>query len=277
MNLLVESGATKSSWIVFDQNQLIHKQVLSGINPTSNPASVDVIQDFSYTEISEIDNIHYYGAGVSSDESRTVLLEKLTLKFGKKEILCDNDILAAARSVSDGQTSIVSILGTGTNTAIYDGEKLLPRRRALGYIFEDYGSGFHIGKIIVQKYYADKMSKEDSTLFHNNYIAGQRDLISRIYESSRPNYQVASLSKFLSCCSGHLKAEVLEQTFHSFFEYQIKTLENGKNYKLNFVGSISEVFEKELRLKAASCGYDVVTVCGNPIDRLLAYHQKHYH
>jgi len=277
MNLLIESGATKSSWIVYDQKEQLDKQVLSGINPTSNPSSIQEINAFLLKDNLKIDTIHYYGAGVSSAESKDRLQNALTSKFGKVTVFCENDLLAAARAVSDGIASIVSILGTGTNTAVFDGKKLLPRRRSLGYIFEDYGSGFHIGKILVQRYYGDQMGTEDTALFEKRYISGKSDLIGRIYNASRPNSEVASLSRFLEACSEELRKEILTEVFKAFFDNQIMVIEYSDQYKLNFVGSISAVFEKELRQEAESCGYDVVSVCGNPIDRLLAYHQNHYH
>ncbi len=274
MNLLVESGATKSSWLLFDQQKVIDKQVHSGINPTSNPHSIRTVYDFSYGTADQIEEVYYYGAGISSPESKNAIEQVFTDKFGPLKLHCNNDILAASRAVSDSQESIVSILGTGANSVLYDGNEITIAPRSLGYMISEYGSGCHIGRVLIQKYLHHQMSEGDTNLFTQLYIEGQGDLVNRIYASERPNYFMASFTKFLLESSVTLREEVLDEVFEAFFRKQIPVLENIAQYSFNFVGSVAKAFEKELRRKAAELNYEIDTVCGDPLDRLLAYHQK---
>ena len=273
MKLVVESGATKSTWVLLDSNKVTDTKVLSGINPTSNPASVTYVSE--YDAPSEmIKQVYFYGAGVSNAAAKTSLRKALESKFQHCELTLGHDILAAALSVSYGRPSIVNILGTGTNTVVFDGEGILESRKALGYLFADYGSGFHLGKILIQKYFRNEMAESDHDLFYKEYIVGQDDILFRIYKAAKPNFETARLSYFLSTCSKQLRKEVVTEAFSDFFEYQIVPLKNGKDYKLNFVGSISEVFESELRSVARLKGYEVDKIVGNPIDGLIEYHKK---
>lgn len=274
MKLIVESGATKSTWVAIKAGKIIEQQVIEGINPTSNPISVKYISNYKIPAKEEVQTIHFYGAGVSSPVAKELLEQSLKEHFGAIEFHLDHDILAAARSVSDGEESIVSILGTGTNTVVFDGKQVTQSFKALAYMFGDYGSGFHMGKILVQRYYEKRMSQADLDLFKKEYVEGKPDLLFRIYNADKPNFVTAALSRFLEKSSTDLKAKVVNEAFKMFFEKQILHIENAKTYKLNFVGSIAGVFEKELRAMADSLGLTIDKINGNPIDGLVKYHSK---
>jgi len=275
MKLIVESGATKSTWVAIQGGKILETQVIEGINPTSNPISVKYISNYKVPSGQDVKTINFYGAGVSSPVAKELLGDSLLAHFGPIEFCLDHDILAAARSVSDGESSIVSILGTGTNTVVFDGKHITQSFKSMSYMFADYGSGFHMGKLLVQKYYEKKMSDNDHLLFEREYIDGKPDLLFRIYSADKPNFETAALSRFLEKGSNQLKDEVVNEAFDLFFEKQILHIENAKDYKLNFVGSIASVYEKELRAKASSLGLTIDKINGNPIDGLVSYHSKY--
>ena len=274
MKLIVESGATKSTWVAIKAGKIAEQQVIEGINPTSNPVSVKYISNYQIPSNEEVKTIHFYGAGVSSPVAKELLEQSLREHFGSIEFYLDHDILAAARSVSDEEESIVSILGTGTNTVVFDGKDITQSFKSLAYMFGDYGSGFHMGKILVQRYYEKRMSQADLALFNKEYVAGKTDLLFRIYNADKPNFVTAALSRYLEKCSEDLRAKVVNEAFELFFEKQILHIQNAKEYKLNFVGSIAGVFEKELRAMSEGLGLTIDKINGNPIDGLVRYHSK---
>lgn len=274
MKLVVESGATKSTWVILDDDKVLNRQILSGINPTANPESLSEIEAYSNRYSSSVNEVFFYGAGVSSGTAHSNLNRALRKHFKTAQVEIASDMLAAARSVSDGQVSIVSILGTGMNSVIFDGKVIIDSHRSLGYLFGDYGSGFYIGKLLLQSYYRDKMEKDDAMLFENLYVKSRDDLIYRIYNAPKPNYEVAQLSRFLTKCSKGLKQSILHTAFSDFFVNEILTFDNHESYPLNFVGSISEIFEQELKTTADKYCLQVDHVVGNPIEGLLAYHRK---
>ncbi len=276
MKLIVESGATKSTWVLIDQGTKIDTQILKGINPTSNPKSVNYITAYKLSDKHKITSIHFYGAGVSSLVAVDHLKKSIDAHFSCDTIELEHDIIAAARSVSAGKKSIVSILGTGTNTVVFDGIKVIQSFKALGYMFADYGSGFHIGKELLRSYYGHKMNEEDKTKFKANYIDDKSDLLFRIYNSERPNFETAQLSKFLDSASKDLKTKILDICFSSFFENQILPIEDHQLIPLNFVGSIAAVFEEDLRRVASNYGVEISNIEGNPIDGLLDYHTTEF-
>ncbi len=274
MKLIVESGSTKSKWILLDNRKVIDEQLLPGINATSNPKSVALVSEYNQLKTAQIEEIYFYGAGVSSDDARAKLLQSLQAKFGEVKIEMLHDILAAARAMSDGNRSITSILGTGTNTVVFDGSKIVDSRKALGFLMADFGSGFHIGKILIWKYYNYLMNSEDAALFMKRYISEGKDFIYSLYTSDKPNFEIASLSRFLESCSSGLKSKVLDEAFTSFVIHQIRPLKGHEDLPLHFVGSISEVFKDELQSVLKREGLKLGNINGDPSPGLIAYHSK---
>ncbi len=274
MKLIVESGATKSTWVLLDGQEVRDKQLLAGINPTNNPHSVDTILDYKLPDDAEVNTVFFYGAGASSQEANKRVTDKLSVRFGDVVAHIEHDILAAARSVSDGVPSIVSILGTGTNTVVYDGSNIKSSRKALGYIFADYGSGFYLGKLVMRYYYEYLMGDEDAQLFESMYMKDGEDLVYKVYNHGKPNYYIAQFTYFLSECSAELRKAIVTEAFKVFFEKQILPIKECKSLPLNFVGSVSSVFEEELRSIGEEYGLNIDQIVGNPIIGLIDFHRK---
>ena len=274
MKLIVESGSTKSRWVLLNNGVIENEQLLPGINPTSNPTSISNIAQYQVQQDKPIKQVYFYGAGVSSKDAKEQLMVALVNKLGRVEIELLHDILAAARSMSNERSSVTSILGTGTNTVVFDGEKVVDSRKALGYLMGDFGSGYHIGKILIWKYFNFLMTEDDSVKFKSAYIEDGKDFIFGLYNSDKPNFEVASLSRFLEKCTADLRAEVLQEAFQSFVDHQIVPLNISSEIPLHFVGSISGVFAKELLSVITKNGLTMGDVSGDPMPGLIRYHTQ---
>lgn len=57
-----------------------------------------------------------------------------------------SDLLGAARGLFIDQPGLPCILGTGSNSCIYDGAEIVDNVKSLGFILGDEGSGAFIGK-----------------------------------------------------------------------------------------------------------------------------------
>lgn len=273
MKMIVESGATKSNWVVLNDQQLVHKQQLPGINVTSNPSSLNIIDSLDTDGLGEISHIYFYGAGLGHETSRQKLKSKLASHFKSSEIFIDTDILAAARSSSNASPSIVSILGTGMNTIVFDGQDIIHKTPSLGYLIFDSGSGFHIGQQIIKAYFQNDMKASDKALLESDFFPKGQELIPYLYAAAKPNFEVARFSKFLNSCETSFRTNILAKCFDDFFEQQILPLETFKNYKLNFVGSIAHAFKDELRNSAQRHGREILNITADPLEGLIEYHK----
>ena len=272
MILIVESGATKSNWILIQDGQIMHSKQLPGINITSNPQSLKHLDEYAKENSNPIDEIHFYGAGVSTETVVQKLTNQFQLHFGKIPIEVHSDILAASRSVSANESSIVAILGTGTNAVVFDGTQIVKDLHALGYLFNDFGCAFHLGQLTIVEYYFDRMNDNDKRLFESEFLADRPEFKRTIYLSDKPNYEIGQFAKFLSIASPEFRDRITKKAFTAFFENHVEYLSESKEYKLNFVGSISKVFEKQLRSVAEDHGFQVDQIVADPINGLIKYH-----
>ncbi|MBT8191600.1 MAG: hypothetical protein KJO29_14305 [Bacteroidia bacterium] len=274
MELICESGATKSNWVFLNRNKVLSNIQLEGMNLTASPSSISVLDAFNERNDLKPDIVHFYSAGIYGRNVQELLKNKFHALLPGAEIYMYSDIIAASRAVSHGNTSIVSILGTGSNSVLFDGEKIVHAMPSLGYILGDIGSGFHIGKLIVNAFYLGKMRPADETFFSQHYIRDKSLFKKEIYESEKPNTEIARFSYFLESSSMVFRKKILEEAFDLFFQNLKAGLKNSNNYKLNFVGSIASVFQEELIDIANKYNYQIKNIVKDPLEGLIRYHQS---
>ena len=276
MKAVIDSGSSISKWAVCDDDfNIIEEFQLGGINPTSNPGSVALFSQIPDKFIPTIKEVYYYGSGVSTQASKLSIKDAIDKNLPKVEkIEIENDLLAACRSLSYGTASFVVILGTGTNACLFDGTQVVAKTPSLGFLFDDYGSGYHLGREIIIRFFNNKMSEADYNLFISMYGRDRDSIIQPIYNSDKPNSQIAAYTLFLSECSLALRAQVCSYAFKRFLKKRVNPINNPENCKvINCIGSIAYHFEKELNSACQEQGYEIGTITQNPIIGLLNYYK----
>ena len=276
MIAIIDSGSSISKWVICGENYVeIDSFNLPGINPTSNPTSIQYINEIPLKYKEAISEAYFYGSGVSTPESKKTMETTLLKHLPKLETLeIENDLLAACRAISAGEESYVVILGTGTNACYFDGKKIGKKLPSLGYLFDDYGSGYHIGREIIKSYFYNKMDPLDVKLFEETFGSKRDHIINPLYETTNPNSQIAAYTKMLSQSSQKLRTEICTHTFDRFFRNKINPIATDKTISINFIGSIAFHFKPELELACERNGYKLGRVLKTPLKDLLKYHQN---
>ena len=274
MELICESGATKSNWVVIDKDIEAYRMQLDGINPSTSTQSINLIDDFHRSNQAHFKQIHFYCAGINGQSAKQQLRQKFNQLYPGIPVFLYSDIIAAARSVSHNRTSIVSILGTGSNTILFNGHEIVEVVPSLGYLFGDAGSGFHIGQLIVNSYFHDQMPESDKSIFSEKYIMDKSQFKKDIYKSDKPNSDIARFTYFLNEASKDFRDIILTKAFGSFFENLSSGIKDSHKYKLNFVGSIASVFKEELLKLSQIKNYSIDTIVKDPLEGLIRYHQS---
>ena len=154
MKLIVDIGGTRGRWFVLDKkNQISFKS--DGFNPFTS--KIDVLSGILVSLKSSFDfdsilNIHYYGAGISSENKKSEVRKVLKTFFTKSDVEINSDLLGSCRALCNDKSGVVGILGTGSNSCYYDGNKIKSKIKSLGYLLGDEGSGFDMGKKILIGY-----------------------------------------------------------------------------------------------------------------------------
>jgi N-acetylglucosamine kinase-like BadF-type ATPase len=276
MILIAESGSTKTNWLTED------KQLFEtiGFNPlfyTSEQIYTEMLKHEGLKAIApNINAVYFYGASCSSDERKRTVQVALQKYFTKASTAAvDHDMNAAAYSTCGGKPGIACILGTGSNSCVFDGKKILEDgpTLGLGYILGDEGSGSWFGKKLLSRFLYKELPPETSKILKEVYGLEKNLIYENVYQKPHANVYLASFAKVMneSPDTGYMD-KLAEEGFTEFFEHNIKCYENYQQYPVHFVGSIAHHFKPALQRVADMYGCTLGVVEQKPIYRLLEYH-----
>ena len=274
MILIADSGSTKTDWVLSaNPQQVIHTQ---GINPfhqsAAEMAAILSGELLPQLPVGDVDSVCFYGSGVRP-ELEPLMANLLKEAFPQAErVEAHGDLLGAARALCGRNEGIASILGTGANSCLYDGEAILQNTPPLGYILGDEGSGAVLGKLLVNALYKGRLSNEIVADFQRQTGLDMPAVIARVYRQPMANRFLASLCPFIH---DHLGAPCLKSlvidAFRDFFRINIAPYRR-RDLPVAFVGSVAWFFSEQLTEAAAAEGFCVGTVCRSPLEGLLRYH-----
>ena len=280
MILIADSGSTKTAWCLISGNQRVKDINTKGINPfyqTEEEIEAE-LKNTLCQEIggeNKINSVYFYGAGCADSQINNKLAKTLqqVLKSDKAEV--SSDMLGAARGIFKHQKGIACIMGTGSNSAYYDGNEIVKSIPAGGFIIGDEGSGAVLGKTLIADYIKNQMPENILAEFKKFYNGTYLDVVNHVYKQPFPNRWLANFTKFM-----YEKREddyihnMIVNSFTLFFNRNIKQFDSWKNTEVGFVGSIAYYFEKELKEAAQKCEITVSEIYQNPIEGLIEYHSK---
>ena len=277
--LIADSGSTKTDWILSTADNSILAVETMGINPVrdSQDAIFDIIRNEFSPKIPKeynICEIYFYGAGCIEPYKRNV--EKtLAHHFGSATTIeVESDLLGAARALCGNKEGIACILGTGSNSCLYNGKEIISNTSPLGYILGDEGSGAFLGKTLVSNILKKLFSKELQESFFEKFHLTPTIIINKVYKEPLPNRFLASLVPFLAEHRDNTEIhDMLVNAFRLFFDRNVKAYHHPE-MEINFVGSIAFFFEKELKEAAEKEGFKVGKILHKPARDIAFFHKK---
>ncbi|MBK7650712.1 MAG: N-acetylglucosamine kinase [Flammeovirgaceae bacterium] len=278
MIIIADSGGSKIDWRFLKADGTIDQAHSPGFNPYYQPLNdLNIIVDEHLVpQVKEpVSKIFYYGTGVSSEKNQLIIQEAFARYWPKAQIEIGWDLLAAARALCGREPGIACILGTGSNSCLYDGEKIIDNVANLGWILADEGSGTYIGKKFIFDYFRKDMPETLAKQFQARYPWSREEVLEKVYQGERPGAFLASFAKFIF---QHLKEpycyQLVYNSFADFYQNNVMKYENYKNTKVHFTGSIAFYFSDVLRQVANDKGLTVKNILEGPIAGLTLYHQK---
>ncbi len=276
MILVADSGSTKTSWVLADKEtgrKLSCKT--QGINPFyQNFDEIHTLLDSEFSlEKSKVSEIAFYGAGCANAEKNLIVERALRVFFDIEKISISSDLLGAARSLCKHSSGIVAILGTGSNSCLYDGKDIVKTISPLGFILGDEGSGAVLGRKLVADVLKNQLPEMTISNFYNMFGQTAAQIMENVYRQPFPNRYLASFTIFLS---KYIEEEPLlnlvKVSFTEFFERNIKQYDESSIKTISFTGSIAWHFRDVLGLCAKDCGYQIGSVIKDPVEGLVNYH-----
>ena len=277
MILIADSGSTKCSWALCNQNGKLIKEIITiGFNPyfIDKKNITKELEKSSLTEeANKIKEVFFYGAGCSSKDKNNVIEESLQSFFINSKIIIRHDIDAACYAMYKGNPNITCIIGTGSNSCFYNGKDIIENAPSLGFLIGDEASGNYFGKKILNHYFNNVMPENLKIKFESGFENDLSIIKENIYNNNRSNVYLSKYFPFITENKNHpLIQEIIHQALDSFFKLHISCYDNYKDLEINFVGSVAYFLSDEIKIVAKKYNCKIEGVVKNPINNLIGFH-----
>lgn len=276
MELIADSGSTKTDWCLVEDNSKVLKISTQGINPYH--MDTIKIKDILLSQLiphlretiakTEINVIRYYGAGCTP--AMCPIMEEILRDVfpNVKVVEVGSDLLGAAKALCGDSEGIACILGTGSNSCLYDGKEIVGNVSPMGYILGDEGSGAVIGKTFIGELYKGQ-HQDFIPVFEKETGLTLEEIIRWVYREPVPNRFLASLSTFIH---KHIEENSWIETmiidcFRLFFQRNVSHY-GRPDLPVNFVGSIAFYYREQLEKAARLENFAIGKVMKAPLQSL---------
>lgn len=279
MILIADSGATKTDWLIEDMN-LSTIVKTEGINPfhqnedyireTINNSLLPQLETIS--EKSCVTEIYFYGAGCLPQPAEKII-NILQAFFTETKIHAYTDLLGAARALCGRNPGIACILGTGSNSCMYDGEKIVDNVSPLGYILGDEGSGAYLGKRFIGDCMKGQLPASIKEDFLDNSNLTIKDILEKVYRQPQANRFLASITPYIYKVKEEASVKTfLHECFTDFFKRNIMGYDT--TLEISFTGSVAWYFQEEIKEAAEQLNLKTGKFIKEPIWGLKEYHKN---
>jgi N-acetylglucosamine kinase-like BadF-type ATPase len=279
MKLVADSGSTKTKWALLRQDSTPLFFDTAGYNPyfiNSDEMAASLKESLlAELEPAAVSDVYFYGAGCFDDKA-IIMDTALRQVFPGASIFVGLDLLGSARAVLGDEPGFVAILGTGSNSCLYDGSRIVANIDSLGYLLGDEGSGFSIGRKLLQDYIRGYMPDAVREEFFERYQLSREDIMDKVYSAKWPNRYCAGFLPFLETSIADMSYTqgLLVAAFTDFFECLVTRYPYYDRYTFNCTGSVASAFRAILADVVARHRMKWGSVIKSPIEGLARYHQR---
>ena len=269
--LLADSGSTKTDWLLCVDGARRRFQT-TGMNPFLMSDEV-LEQTLSEALAADIimaapSRVYFWGAGCR-DAGAHRMKRALHALFPGARVRVESDLVGAAYALFGSAPGIACILGTGSNSGIFDGRQLVANIPPLGYLLGDEGSGASLGKHFLNVLLKGELPQEISSSFYASYATDAGRLLHDVYHSPSPNSYLAQFAPFLHTMRHRPEIrDLLLDEFTLFFRKNVCPY-HRPDLPVGFVGSIASHFSEELHKAAENLGFTVGCTLQKPLEAFL--------
>jgi N-acetylglucosamine kinase-like BadF-type ATPase len=283
MKIIVESGATKTAWRAVGDDGTVTLVQTEGMSPTClDPEHISEIVRNAVPALNpegkQVDRIYFYGAGLVSEESNAPIRACLDMWCPFAEVEFHSDILAAARALFGDGSGVVAIMGTGSNSCLYENGSIVRNIRPGGYVLGDEGGGVALGKAFLADLVKGMLPKHIEDEFVALTGLDYSTIVSKVYKEKAASAFMASHAPFvLSHMDDPYIHSMVEDCLDSFVRralsrYAETASDKDAARRVGVVGSFGCACEDLLRQIGARYGLEFVAFLKSPADQLVRYH-----
>ena len=281
MIAIIDGGSTKCDWVILDNSGKPHlKTTTLGFNPNIINADfigqeIDKNEELFFLK-NHIEKIFFYGSGCGTAANVKKVEDEFVKTFPLANVRIKEDMTAAAYAAYNGKPAIVCILGTGSNSCFFDGDKIRVDLPSLGFLIGDEGSGNALGKHLLRRFFMKKLPVDLEKAFINKYNLTIEDAIKNMYHNPRANAYLGEFNQFIADHKSHPYFQnMVFDEMKNFLDYQVLPYPEAGEVEINFIGYIAYIYEDILRSAAAELNLTIGKVVQKPIESLVDYHKKY--
>ena len=275
ITLIAESSTTRTEWSLIEDGEVLEHAYTVGLNPffmsrreISHSIRLELPPEFFKRRWS---HVYFYGAGCSGPEKNKIIESSLVAQF-KTPVTVMSDLLGAARGLLVREAGLACILGTGSNSCLYDGKEIVKNVPALGFILGDEGSGAALGRVFLGDALKGLAPHELTEAFFDKYKVTRAEVLDAVLNNPAATRNLRAYSFFLS---EHLDSpyvhDLIADEFRRFFERNMAQYDY-KAYPVNVVGPIATTYSEILLEVANDFGATVRKIILSSMPGLVAYH-----
>ncbi len=276
MIIVADSGATKTAWRSISTGGLVRSAQTAGMNPSCLDeegcrAIVREAVPVLNPEGERVESVFFYGAGLVSEEAAAPVRLALEMWCPFARISLHSDLLGAARALFGDGSGIVAIIGTGSNSCLYENGRIVSNIRPGGFILGDEGSGAALGKALLADAVKGMLPEEIKADFDSIYGLDYPTIVRKVYREPAASAFLASFAPFLIERMAYPYVRTLvSDCMEAFVKRSLARY--GAEAKVGIVGSLGCACEDILRETAAPYGLEFVKFVKSPIEELVRYH-----
>lgn len=276
MNLIIDSGATKANWTLAHQQEIQLQVHTQGLHPLLMPNETlrALSEEARRRGISSASNIFYYGTGCKVESSRQrlrIILQQVFPKANRVEV--DTDLMGAAQALCQRAPGVACILGTGSNSCLFDGEKITQNNGGYGFILGDEGSGAAIGKDLMADFLNKQIPGHLREQLIEKYKLTSAEIIESTYRRPAPSRYLASFAPFLlENIEEDYIHNLVKKQFVAFLKKYILTYDHVREIPVHFTGSIAWYFRSYVELALDQFHLQKGIFLPEPMEGLVQFH-----
>ncbi|MBO4923537.1 MAG: ATPase [Bacteroidales bacterium] len=276
MKLIIDSGATKADWCLVEDGQVVRRFKTAGMNVSVlTPEAVAAIASEASAGLKgpAVSEAYLYAAGlIEGSNAAAQAVEAVSSAFGGVPVEGASDMLAAARAACGRAEGLCAILGTGSNSCLYDGSAIVHTARSGGFILGDEGGGACLGKLFIADYIKGLVPEPLASEFGSAFDVDYMTIVRRVYKEAAPSAYLGSFAPWILEHRGNPYIDALvERNLTDFFERSL--LQHGRrDLPAGFVGGFAVACEPQLRAVAQRCGIQISRILASPMEGLVEYH-----
>jgi glucosamine kinase len=278
MIAVIYSGSNYADWRLADKGRTVASFKTNGINPFFDDEK-HILQLLNKNinlihHAEEIKRVYFFAAGASTTELKAIIHKALAAFFKFAKVTVDHDMDAAAIACCKNSPGIVSICGSGTNAAWYDGKKVKPNNLGLGYVLADEGSANWLGRQLIKGFMSETLPSDIRKKFIKKYDLDRATLLDKVYRQKHPAIFLSSFTDFfLENRENDYMKNVIKTGFNKLIDtYLLPLRRQHPGAAIHCSGTIVADFQAELFEAAAESDIRIASILKEPINNLLTYY-----